>query len=71
MAEKEFVPVSAPPPKPAPTRVQVTDIDMPFASMVGFMVKWALASIPAIMILFLFVGIGIAVLGGIGAAIHR
>jgi hypothetical protein len=32
-------------------RVVVTDIHMPFWSMVVFMVKWALASIPAIIIL--------------------
>jgi len=35
--------------------VRVTDIHMPFWSMAGFMVKWALASIPAI---FLFFGVG-------------
>ncbi len=29
----------------------VTDIKMPFVSMVVFMVKWVLASIPALMIL--------------------
>ena len=34
-------------------RVVVTDIHMPFWSMVIFMVKWALASIPAIIILAL------------------
>lgn len=34
------------------TRVSVVDVNMPFASMVGFMVKWSLAAIPAIMILF-------------------
>lgn len=33
------------------TRVSVVDIDMPFMSMVNFMVKWALASIPAVLIL--------------------
>ena len=40
--------------------VVVVDIKMPFMSMVVFMVKWAIASIPAIIILFV---IGI-VLGG-------
>src|SRR6185312_7592522 len=34
-----------------PTAVRIIDVDMPFESMVGFMVKWALASIPAILIL--------------------
>lgn len=37
------------------TEVVVTDIKMPFMSMVTFMVKWALASIPALIIL-LFIG---------------
>jgi hypothetical protein len=32
-------------------RVSVTDVDMPFLSMVRFMVKWAVASIPALLIL--------------------
>ena len=31
--------------------VRVTDIRMPFVSMVVFMVKWAIASIPALLIL--------------------
>ena len=31
--------------------VVVTDFNMPFLSMVGFMIKWALAAIPAIIIL--------------------
>lgn len=33
------------------THVTVTDIDMPFSSMVVFMVKWTLAAIPAFVIL--------------------
>lgn len=49
--------------------VIVTDIDMPFWSMVFFMVKWVIASIPAIIILVLL-AVGIpaflrALLGGI------
>lgn len=35
-----------------PQQVTVTDIDMPFGSMVSFMVRWSLASIPAFLILF-------------------
>ena len=31
--------------------VVVRDIDMPFSSMVSFMVKWALAAIPALAIM--------------------
>ena len=33
--------------------VIVTDIQMPFGSMIVFMIKWVLASIPAMIILFL------------------
>jgi hypothetical protein len=33
--------------------VVVTDIHIPFGSMITFMVKWAIASIPAAIILFL------------------
>jgi len=40
-------PVGARSIRPSPSQVVVTDIDMPFWSMVVFMVKWALASIPA------------------------
>jgi hypothetical protein len=31
--------------------VVVTDIQMPFSSMIRFMVKWAIASVPAFLIL--------------------
>lgn len=33
------------------TRVVVTDVQMPFGSMVSFMVKWVIATIPAMLIL--------------------
>ena len=46
--------------------VTVTDIRMPFGSMVEFMVKWAIASIPAFIILFL---IGMMVMGVFGVGI--
>ena len=39
-------------------RVVVTDIHMPFGSMIVFMVKWALASIPALLILTLIAALG-------------
>ena len=35
------------------SRVKITDIKMPFGSMVVFMIKWAIASIPAIIILWM------------------
>ena len=46
--------------------VTVTDIKMPFFSMVEFMVKWAFASIPAFIILFL-IGFLMVAIFGIGA----
>ena len=49
--------------------VVVTDIQMSFKAMVVFMVKWAIAAIPAAIILF---GLGVvlaAILGGIGAGL--
>jgi hypothetical protein len=39
--------------EPNANRVAVTDFDMPFLSMVRFMVKWAIAAIPAVFIIML------------------
>ena len=54
--EKELNTISEEPPK-----VKVIDFDMSFSSMVIFMVKWTIASIPAMIILFviMFVLLGI------------
>ena len=67
------------PPQPSPylpaaplrQAVVITDIDMPFGAMVRFIIKWVLASIPAILILWIL----LAILGGIvallfGGALH-
>ena len=51
--------------------VLVTDFQMPFASMVGFMVKWAIAAIPAVVILFAIFAILGALLGGFFASIFQ
>jgi len=52
------------------TPVVVVDLEMPFASMVGFIVKWALASIPALLIIlflaFTFAGFLTSVFRGHG-----
>lgn len=48
--------------------VVITDIKMPFWSMVVFMVKWAIAAIPAIIILSLLGAILIGFLGGLSRA---
>ena len=45
--------------------VHVKSFDMPFGDMVGFMVKWALASIPAFIILFIIFGILFLIFGSI------
>ena len=42
----------------------VTDIKMPFMSMVVFMIKWAIASIPAFIILSLLFGLLTMLFGG-------
>jgi hypothetical protein len=43
--------------------VVVTDVDMKFTSMVRFMVKWAFASIPAVIIVISTVVVGAKVVG--------
>ena len=45
--------------------VVVTDIQMSFFSMIIFMVKWVIASIPALIILFVIFSIVTAVFGGV------
>ena len=45
--------------------VRIIDFDMPFNSMVLFMIKWALASIPAFFILFIIFGIFFAIFGAL------
>ena len=44
-------------------RVIVTDIRMPFLSMMVFMIKWVIASIPAFIILSILGAIVTAILG--------
>ena len=43
--------------------VIVTDIRMPFMSMVVFMVKWVIASIPAMIILAIITSVFMAIIG--------
>lgn len=45
-------------------QVIITDIRMPFLSMVVFMVKWVVASIPAIIILWVIGAILTLLFGG-------
>lgn len=46
--------------------VVVVDIRIPFGSMNALMVKWAIASIPAFLILLFIGAIAVGVLGGLG-----
>lgn len=66
----------AAPPHAEPVRdVTVTGVEMPFFGMVGFMVKWAIASIPAGLIIAALLGIGLilgaALTGGALAGLFR
>jgi hypothetical protein len=54
-----------------PTSVVVTDFDMPFGSMVSFMVRWAIAAIPAVIILFVIFAVLGSVMGGFLMSIFR
>ena len=49
--------------------VYIKDLDIPFKSMVFFMVKWAIASIPALIILAIIVVLFITILTSLGLAI--
>lgn len=51
------------------SRVAITDVDMPFASMVRFMVKWAIAAVPALLILMILGAVFWGVLAGLTASI--
>jgi hypothetical protein len=51
--------------------VVVVDVKMPFWSMVTFMVKWAIASIPAIIILLVIGAVAAGILGGLFSGVGR
>jgi CHASE2 domain-containing sensor protein len=51
--------------------VEVVDVGMRFGSMVAFMLKWAIASIPAIIILVVLGIVAWAVIGALGLALLR
>ena len=42
--------------------VRIVDVDMPFGSMVYFMIKWSLATIPAMFVLTLFAMAAVAII---------
>jgi uncharacterized membrane protein YdjX (TVP38/TMEM64 family) len=49
----------------APSRVAVVDVQIPFWSMVGLLVKMALAAIPAIIILTVLAAVLFGLVSGI------
>ena len=51
------------------SHVVVTDIRMPFLSMVVFMIKWAIAAIPAFIILAVIGAVVATLLSGLGMMI--
>lgn len=51
-----------------PTRVVVTDISMSFRSMVWLMVKWGVASLPAVIILAI-VGFALSIPATVGVGV--
>ncbi|MFZ5959852.1 hypothetical protein ACOXVJ_20315 [Pseudomonas knackmussii] len=54
---------------PGAKPVVVLDINMSFGSMVVFMIKWVLASIPAFIILFIIFSVAAALFGGLLAGL--
>lgn len=53
------------------TQPKLNDINMPFVSMIGFIIKWSIAAIPAGIILFLVGAQLFLVFGGSLAAFVR
>ena len=46
-------------------KVTITDIDIPFGRAVGIILKWSLASIPAMILLWIIIAIFIAIFGAV------
>lgn len=58
-------------PTPPIARVAVVDIDMPFGQMIWFMLKWAIAAIPAIGILAVLAAVVTGLVAGLSTAVIR
>jgi hypothetical protein len=70
----EAEPPSLPPPlsgPPPPMRVTLWDIEMPFGSMVIFLLKWAAAALVVLLILGMVTGLLWLILAVMAAAILR
>lgn len=55
----------APPVAAAPARVTVTDVDIPFGSLMVLLLKLTLAAIPALLLLFVLSAVATGMLGAI------
>lgn len=63
--------IAAQPASQKPQEVAVVDFHMPFMAMVWFMVKWAFAAIPALIIVFLAVLALMSFFGGLFSGFGR
>jgi hypothetical protein len=63
--------IAAQPASQKPQEVVVVDFRMPFMAMVWFMVKWAFAAIPALIIVFLAVIALMSFFGGLFSGFVR
>jgi hypothetical protein len=52
-------------------QISIVDVHMPFGSMVVFMIKWAIASIPALIILAILGVLASGVITGIIASLGK
>jgi hypothetical protein len=50
-------------PPAAPHRVAIADIDIPFWRMVAILIKWAIAAIPATIVISIIFGVIAAIVG--------
>ncbi len=51
--------------KPTVQRVIVTDFDMPIGSMVGLLIKWAIAAIPAAFIIVVLWAVAVGIMSAL------
>jgi hypothetical protein len=58
-------------PSASQSEVSIVDVHMPFGSMVVFMIKWAIAAIPALIILAILRLLAAGVIAGVVAGLGR
>ena len=57
--------------EPAQQKVTITDVSMPFGSMVIFIFKWSVASIPALILLIIVGAVFAGIFGGLISGLAR